>query len=355
MTSPLSVTQPGSRNLYGRCAIIRVSQLPPRQPPVPLAPIPVPDKLPEVIIPAGAIGIVGAASPAVGGQGPRLGVTPGLRASFRVEQTLVSVPNTAIISVFNLAPQTRKSVQMRNALFTLEAGYIGDLSQANGEPCLPIIIKGDLRRVQHVRRGPDWETRFEIGDGEFNFRWAQAIVSFIAGTKLSKVLKEIANQFKNYDPNRIDITRFLSMVDSPNSSVTGFFDAFTQGYSYAGNAMRALEVLLPGMQVSIQNGELLALKQGDAAPAVHAPLLSPETGLLDSPEIGITTNYGGPPPLLKVKAFLFPQIVPGTLFQLQSAQYNGPFKAQKVIHTGDTGGQAWWTEIEAAVKSAGQP
>lgn len=75
-----------------------------------------------------------------------------------------------------------------------------------------------------------------------------------------------------------------------------------------------------------------------------ALLLSPETGLLDSPEIG---DHGH----VKAKALLIPDLVPGRLVVLESELARGTYRIEKAEYTGDTAGEDWDVELDLKLRS----
>ncbi len=113
------------------------------------------------------------------------------------------------------------------------------------------------------------------------------------------------------------------------------------GEVLSGPAMRELGRLLKraGLEHSIQDGEIQVTKIAAALEGI-AVVLSPETGLLGSPEIASTG-------IVKVKALLQTDIFPGRKVSLRSASLTGFYRVEKVTYVGDIAGKDWMVEIEA--------
>jgi hypothetical protein len=93
-----------------------------------------------------------------------------------------------------------------------------------------------------------------------------------------------------------------------------------------------------GYEWSVQDGQLQFLEVGKALQRT-AVSLTPDTGLLGSPEVG---EKG----VVTARSWLQPSIIPGRKVHIRSRQVNGFFRVLKLLHRGDTRGSEWYTEIE---------
>lgn len=249
----------------------------------------------------------------------------GLRTTFKLTLDDKPEPNNAEIAVWNLSPDSRGAMQGKGFRVILAAGYEEDTEQ---------IFSGDVRRFDHQRVGPDWVTKLDIGDGERAFRFARMSESYGAGTPINEVVKRAIKALQ---------------VDSGNAlqKIQNVVGEFATGYVAHGRASLELTRLLTpqGFTWSMQNGRLQILGPGDYTDEV-GPLISPDTGMIGTPEVG-SPEEKGKPAQLKVKSLLLPRMRPGQRFELRSAAKSGTFRARKVVHSGDTAGQDWYTEIEA--------
>jgi len=271
----------------------------------------------------------------------------GLHLRFKSEKTLLGTPNTLELVIYNLASTTRKRMQEQGSYVQLNAGYQSDF------PNLPLVFKGNARTIDHVRRGPDWETRIQCGDGETAYRFGVASKSWGPGTTAAFIATYLAQQITqgDIDPfsnnSRIDISYFLTRVNSLAYPQT----AFAYGFAIQGNAFEELQRLLgPKYTLSIQDGELRALQAADGVNSVY--VLSAKTGLIGSPEHS-TPNLAGQPPLLKLNTLLNPRIKPGDIVNVDSMRFQGNFRVQAVSHLGDLGANDWSSEIHGTPTASG--
>lgn len=257
----------------------------------------------------------------------------GLRIQFKIEKHPLLAPNTADISITNLSDGTRRQMKDFGAETELRAGYRAQ------EPQLPILFRGQARTIDHVRKGSEWTTRIQCGDGEIPFRFADVAASFKPGIATKDVVSSMADRLKGLG---VDTSAFASQL----GSVLFPLPQFVKGYATQGNALQEIQKLLgPGYLVSIQSGELRLLDSRNPS-SKEAVVLSPSSGLLGSPEHS-SPDRNGLPSVLKVKALLLPHLEPGDPFILQGVSIKGTFRAETVSHTGDTHGGDWSTDIEA--------
>ena len=287
-------------------------------------------------------------------------VVTDLHLSFKIEKSSVTMPNSSEITVYNLSRPHRAMLQGPSKFLQLEVG--------NSSSSLSTIFLGNTRYIDHLRKGPDWETVIHAGDGIDAYQFAPAAftscppglpVPFLA------VATQYAQCIQNFD-STIDTTQFLADV-AAIPGPTWATPVFKFGYSAEGNAFQQLETFLrtSGFRVSIQNHRMRLTALGPATwallPKLPVYLLSASTGLLDSPEHvsgpvpGVLTDSqeageadpsGQVVPNLNAKTLLLPQILPGDTVQLNSQQYKGAYTVVKLTHSGDMAGDAWWSELE---------
>lgn len=254
-------------------------------------------------------------------------VSPGLRIKFSIDRTDQKDPNKSSITVYNLNDDSRGKLQQKGVKLNLEAGY-----QATG---LSRVYLGDVRTVDQVREGDDWGSLVKLGDGERAFRFAQVDESFAAGTPASAILQRLAG---------------LGGLPLGNVSqkATTLLMRFDNGYTASGRWSNVFDRFVKSLHLawSIQDGSIQVLAPGESL-AVSIPLLSPETGLIDSPEMG-TPEKKGKPALLTFKALLFP-CRPGMRIQIRSKRYNGLVAVKKCKLDGDVRGQEWYTTAAGVI------
>jgi hypothetical protein len=94
-----------------------------------------------------------------------------------------------------------------------------------------------------------------------------------------------------------------------------------------------------GYQWSIQDGVLQVLAPSETT-LETVYVLNSSSGMIGSPEKGEDGTIKG-------VSLLQGDIRPGRRIQFDSKMVKGTFKTERVIHTGDTWGQNWYTELEA--------
>jgi len=251
---------------------------------------------------------------------------PGLRIVAKVTKTNQKEPNTAEITVYNLAPTTRAQLQDKGLRVVVEAGYRAAGYQR--------IFVGDTRTIDHHRDGPDVLSVFKCGDGERSVRYARASESFAGGSSVADVVKHCADSMG-------------LALGNVGAQLPALGKTLFQGWTAHGAASTELDRVLRavGYGYSIQDGEIQILAPGESI-AQTIPLLSPETGLLGSPEMG-SPETKGKATSLKFRSLLLPSARPGGRVQLQCERYNGIFKIKKASHSFDTRGGDWLTDYES--------
>lgn len=254
----------------------------------------------------------------------------GLRVQFQVRKGTGKEPNTAEVRIYNLAASTRAGMQKKYAPVILTAGYAGNAA---------VIFNGDARTIDHVKQGSEWVTIAKCGDGERAYKFARINRSFKPGTKIVDVARACAEALGLNLGNLLD--------ELNKGGFRGGLTEFAQGRVVYGKASAELDKVLRsvGLTYSVQNGEIQVLR-GDAPAPGRAILLTPDTGLIGSPEHG-TPEKKGKPSTLKARSLLQPQIVCGGRVEIRSAGVSGQFAVKAVSHAGDTHGSDWYTDIEA--------
>lgn len=255
-----------------------------------------------------------------------------LRVQFSIEKQLGKDPNTCTMTITNLNQQSRAFTQTKPLHVIVSAGYDGELHE---------LFRGDVRYVQSARVSPDWETTFELGDGDRAFRHAYLSRSYPAGASARTVV--------------LDLVKAMGLTASPwLSEATELKATYVSGISVHGRCAAELTRILAPYKLtwSIQNGTLSVLKDGDPAPGAALPV-SEQFGLVDvptfaPPEVQSKTakKKKSALPTLSLKTLLYPQITPGGRIQVTSQAANGTFVVERVTHQGDTHGDEWTTEIE---------
>ncbi len=242
-----------------------------------------------------------------------------LRVVFRVERSLTKSPNRAEIAIYNLAPETIGRLNKPGSVVRLTAGY---------RETAEVIFTGDLQRIQVQRQGADTECQIIARDG--GLAWQRTISAGLSGSDLS-----LAGAVQ-----RIATAMQVAVPAETRDALAG--RRLRRATAMHGQAPQTLDVLLrsAGYEWSIQDGALQVLATGSALPS-RAVLLSPQTGLIESP---VQAERGAG---WVATSLLQPKIRPGRVVRLQAERGSGDYRAVRVVHAGDThSAGSWTTEIE---------
>jgi hypothetical protein len=263
-----------------------------------------------------------------------------LRFSFKIEKTSEPVPNKADIEIYNMNSKTRgnfetvvqrlvkeqsgetktKEELIVGAIVIVNAGYVGTMDQ---------LFQGNVRKFTTKKNGPDIITKIEAADGANGFEKGRLDKSYVGGTKVFQIVQDITKAMGlSLAPTA------EAVLDKMNNS------SFLNGYAASGDARELMISLMKKLKLewSIQDNLIQIIPQGGIT-SQTAVVLSPETGLVDSPS---NTERG-----IFAKSLLQPKLAPGKPVRISSESVNGDFRIYKVKHEGDTRGSNWYSEIEA--------
>lgn len=252
------------------------------------------------------------------------GTQPTLAVQFKVAKNLSREPNVAEVMINNLSEASRSAMGQKLTPVVIEAGYVGSLGQ---------IFSGYLTYASHTRQGTEWVTHFQSGDGTIALQQGRISDSLGPGATVLEAVK------KAIDATGLGYGNALDEIQKGNFK-EGLTE-FTKGLTLAGRAVDVLDDLLrtTGLEWSIQDGQVQVLRDGQPNDP-NATVLSPTSGMVGSPEIG---DDG----VVKIRALMQPALRPGSKIEVRSRGVNGFFRVQAVLHTGDSWGDDWYTDIEA--------
>jgi len=259
---------------------------------------------------------------------------PGLRIQFKVEKSTDKHPNSSELIITNLNKDSRSGLQKKGVKVIIEAGY-----QSTG---VSRIFAGDVRTVDHIRGEATWDTTMKLGDGERSWKFARVNESFAPGTGAGTILKFLANKTG------------LQIGNVP-TEVANLTQSFDHGYTVHGPVWRSLSELARsvGYTVSIQAGTVQILRPGATlgnGSTSEVPEITPDTGLIGSPEMG-TPEKKGKPQLVKFRSLMRPS-TPGAVVKLRSDRYDGFLRVKKCSFDGDTAGGPYYTDYEGVIIGA---
>jgi hypothetical protein len=259
----------------------------------------------------------------------------GLRVVFQVSKNSKSTPNVARIQIYNMAEKTRaENFKELTDSVILRAGY--------SDESLDEVFHGNIVSISHPKNDSDIVTTIEANDGQKAARESYSSVSYSEGASLKKVIQDISLQMglpiKSLD--------YLNQIPD---------DKFLYGFTFSGPTKDALDKLTAraGLEWSIQGNQLQILKLGGVVPkgVSQIPVLSPESGLIGSPERRQSASDESPdkkPPGWVIKSLLIGRLEPGGQVGLKCAEVPKPtaFRIESLLHSGDTHGDEFATTCE---------
>jgi hypothetical protein len=268
---------------------------------------------------------------------------------FRVSRTLRPEPDTLELQVWNLNEDHRAQLQRHGTATNaanpvqvrLEAGYRPDqlrtgtaaaLDAIGATQSLPLLFGGDVREIWSTREGPDWITTFTAGDGDAAAS-ARVNKAFGPGTPLRFAIEQVVSE--------LGLGLGQLPTEIANATLFGGGPQFASGVVLSGHGFTQLTRLLTsaGYSWTVQDNEIVVVKRGSSFGT--AVLLTPETGLIGSPA---PTNDGR----VSAQALLQPDLVPGRQVEFGARHVKGHYLVESAQYVGETAGQEWYVQIEAA-------
>lgn len=254
-----------------------------------------------------------------------------LRVSFDIDSTNDSNANTAKIQIYNLNGSNRGVLKTKDDLVViLEIGYGNTLEQ---------LFIGDIARSSTQRNGADFITTIEAGDAEKALTEATLDKSYEAGTNEKTIVEDAFQAMK--DTGQIIIGSLAAMKD----------DITQNGFSASGTAKLVVDKIISKqkLEFSIQNNETQILKP-DQDTGEEAILLTPQTGLIGSPSVGLIGKKASKKEGISFRALIqTTKFRPGRLVNIVSRDMDGFFKIVKASFNGDTHSEPWFADCEAII------
>ncbi len=257
-----------------------------------------------------------------------------LSFEFSVERDTKRIPNNASVTMYNLSADTRQHLEQLSGKDPTRPGVTVRIEAGYGERINQIFF-GSIRRVASWRAGADWITEVSSGDGEHEITTARISRTFVKGTPVSSVLKDIVRALG------VDAGGLSQAMATLNT--TGFSAGGTKlqkAITMHGDAAQELEQFCQscGIRWSIQDGAFFAAATGEPSIPGEGPVFSPETGLLEAPKVDKKGKVSG-------SALLTGDLVPGRVFRVESSRVTGNFICTKVHHHGASFAEDWTTDF----------
>ena len=252
--------------------------------------------------------------------------------AFTVEKDLVC-PNLSEITIRNLAPATRRTLETANLKCELQVGW-----ENFG---MRTIFIGSLWATIHRRQGPDILTTLRCFQGAVSLNESIVAQTYAPGMAVADVVKDLAGRLAGVT------------FDAARHIVKGVIGP--GGLSLAGRTAESLNKLAHayGFSWSIQDGVFQALADGQAfsntllVSAKQGTLLSAYP-IMPQPMVGRQS--------IEITSLLIPEILPGGQIQLESEidpRLNGTRVLHNLVHEGSPCETTWQTRATCIEVSFG--
>lgn len=183
-----------------------------------------------------------------------------LRIQFEVVKSVDETPNSGIIKIFNLHPNTIAKI-INDDDVLLECGYADSQH---------LVFTGNIKYVYHYRDKTDIITEIEAGDGDIDYRKAVINETLAAGATYDHLVDKSVKTLTKTKKGHVNVKKHGRL----------------RGKVVSGNTRDVLrDVSLEcGANWSIQDGALHMISVNDVLPG-DAIVFTSETGMLGSPEI----------------------------------------------------------------------
>lgn len=255
-----------------------------------------------------------------------------LHISFSLEKAEVQSPNTAKISLWNLSPAHLATLNMKDCVVTLKAGYGSSI---------PLVFAGTVTNVETEADGADTRTDLEVLDGRRELRDTYVTLSYLSTTGSKDIIEAVAGQMG------------LPVVFSEQAS---FIDV--PDYSFVGPGKDTLDRICATNKLvwSIQNG-VIQVRGPNEPINMRAFLLSPKTGLVDVPRKltkgeknsgnAVANSEQNKTQMgWEVTYLMNAAIGVNDYVKLESKKASGVFRVSKIKIEGDNFGERWTCTAE---------
>lgn len=249
--------------------------------------------------------------------GGQISIELPFRCEFNVTRTNLAAANSASFRLFNLKEQTRNLIFQDAYNWTVRRAIQFRVGYSRFQP---LVFNGTIKSAQSSRQGVNMVTQIEAMDGAF-----QMVNGFTSTTQ-------------QIGASHADLLRLLS-VNLPQiqgEPIIGSFPTVNaRGTVLVGNTWNLIQEICGGIGIaSIDNNQVKILQLNEAvlpADGADIPLISSQTGLLESPIRGTNNNF------IEIVTLFEPRITVGQLVQLQSqtnSLFNGTYKVIGFEHNG---------------------
>ena len=266
----------------------------------------------------------------------------GLRIIFKIEKSLVGYPNLANIKIYNLKESSRNKLEKKGLTIELYAGH--------EDVGVPLVFKGDIINVVHLKEQTNWISEVFAGDGVNILSTSTINKTLPAGATTETIYNELVSQMQGISKG---VTEGIQNCLSGKQSLL-------RALQLSGNVKDWLDKISKecGFDYSINDGVIETFPENlpvsDEAPII----INQKSGMIGSPErteIGINVKNILLPDLklgrtIKVES-VSARIAVGNLFfrKVPPVKNQGAYRIDKLIHIGDNRSNIWETGVNARI------
>lgn len=272
-----------------------------------------------------------------------------LRIAFNVVNSTDPEANTADVVISNLSEHTRNELLKKTIKpqLLIEAGY----DEAFGQ-----IYRGKAIELEARVENTGWTLRAAGKDGLDALR-SVVNVSLAPNSTLDHAFEQIQNKLKTLGINSADAVNRVKKGDIAAGAAK-----LVDGFVGFGRYLTEMDKLTGkiGAEWSIQGEKLEIRLPAETLPGT-ALQISPSSGLIGSPERiydetlnkgtkskkAAAKNHKSSDLIIRFTSLLQPDLRPYARIEMDSREFKGSFRVERVEHVGDTHGQEWSSTVEA--------
>jgi len=265
-----------------------------------------------------------------------------LRVTFSIRKSDKGSSNTAMIQVYNMAPESRKFLEVKPTKTNIPMTVV-DLEVGHGDRQVKIFLGRCTVRSEF--KAPNWVTTLVATDGQTHYVKSYD-KKFAKGTKIQSIvihmLKKSGMALKKETINAISKESKLPRTRTFTGPPLMNIESLQKQYNFSLNIQDDIAIL---------RSTAVKLAQSNAKNIV---VVSFDNGLLKTPvRKGL---------LVYIKTIIFPEIKPGTVLILSGSgleEFGGTYYVKRMNILGDTWGGPWHMDCqlipvdEARIKLSG--
>lgn len=256
-----------------------------------------------------------------------------LKVTFSIEKNLLGVPKPSLITVYNLSETSRNVIEEEFKKIAFTAGY---------KDTEALLFAGDIHKVFHRKDKENWLTDIWCSDGHFAYSKSFFNKSYADSVTNDMIIRDLARSFE-----RVTVGTIQDVPAGRHS---------LYGTVFHGESRRLMDEMTRTFDLEwyIYNETVNVIGRAKCLNA-ETIVFNSLNGMENAPTI---TETG-----ITLGTRLRPELIVGAKFRVESigrdvrlGNYRfkdnlptpgeGEYKIQKVLHFGDTHGNAWTSAID---------